>query len=145
MVAVFGLVLGVLIWAGGIGALPRTVLGLTVVLVSLLLASAQSYPASLGALDARAAFPTPCGATCAVPVAPPGNNPALQRGSVMPDRHSRRPAAPTEVAGTAPWSHGAAVAGSVAPSCAHHTRCPVVLVPDDDLPRQEGHHADDQP
>lgn len=81
--ALFGLVLGVLIWAGRVPPLPRTALGTGVVLVSLLLASAQSYPLDLGALDARAAAATACGDVCAPPT--------MNGGSIMPGRHRLGP------------------------------------------------------
>jgi hypothetical protein len=105
-VALFGLVLGVLICAGNTRPLPRTALGVTVVLVSLLLAGTQSFPASLDTLDAKAASPAPCGRTCAPPVAPaafipamnPAINPAVRRRSDMPDRHHLGPAVPAAVA-----------------------------------------------
>jgi hypothetical protein len=106
-VALCGLVLGVLICAGGGREPRRTVLGLTVVLVSLLLAGAQSFPPSLSTLDARAAFPAPCGASCAFSVAPPAMRPSVSGGSVMPDRHRLRSASRAVVAD--PFVSGAQV------------------------------------
>lgn len=89
--ALLGLVLGVLIWAGRVPPLPRTALGTGVVLVSLLLASAQSYPLDLGALDARATAASACGAVCAPP--------AMNGGSIMPGRHRPGPTLTGAVAG----------------------------------------------
>lgn len=93
-VALFGVALGVMILMGDVPPLPRTALGLTVVLVSLLLASAQSYPPSLGALDTRAPVRAPCGATCGSP----GMNPVVNGGTFLPGRDHVRPAVPGAVA-----------------------------------------------